>query len=39
MFELPIELAGVDQIIDLSSVHTHHEQCEEKLREHHSVFN
>ena len=39
MFELPIELAGVDQIINLSSVHTQHEQCEEKPREHHSVFN
>jgi hypothetical protein len=39
MFELPIELAGVDQIIDLSSVHTHREQCEEKPGEHHSVFN
>ena len=39
MFELPIELAGVDQIIDLSSVHTHHEQCEENPGEHHSVFN
>jgi hypothetical protein len=39
MFELPIQLAGVDQIIDLSSVRTHHEQCEEKPGEHHSVFN
>ncbi len=39
MFELPIELAGLDQIINLSSVHTQHEQCEEKPGEHHSVFN